>query len=557
MEGMEKMRIRLGRIGLICVAGMALAVSSWAQLLSELRVDLELKDADMLAATRMLTQQTGLQFVIMPSTEPMRKLNLKLRQVSVDDAIAYICQNAGASYRKDHNGVYIISFGPEPETAKTDTAAPPKVDVPKIVKKVKLLKANAKDVYSQLYGNVPDMNDGFRELARFNNLVNPHVLKDLSKQPILNGGSGNYQPVSSQALPNNFSESGNDILLPGEGSGQIGGIGGGPGGGRGGLGQGGGGLGQGGGGFGQGGGGFGQGGGGFGQGGGSVNLQADQGLVGSSIDYISYDPNDNSIVVRGSEEDIARLQAYISMFDVAPKQVIIKVEFITTSSSLSKSLGFDWLYERGTVFTGVRPGSFARAGDPVFLNYATGAVTTRMRALLQEGYGKVVQAPVIRTLNNQPASVLQNVSTTLFINQVVSVGNGQVIIAPQAFQLTITTGLTVAPRINEDGYVTVFLNVPVQDFGQLRRSPDGSEIPDVLSQIISVVARVKSGETIALGGMVRKQDAGSQARFPILGDLPIIGQFFRSSNRDRNNTELLIFVTPTIVTDDASGGLGP
>ncbi|HRK22186.1 MAG TPA: hypothetical protein PLX06_10270, partial [Fimbriimonadaceae bacterium] len=289
--------------------------------------------------------------------------------------------------------------------------------------------------------------------------------------------------------------------------------------------------------------------------GGQGTLQGGQGLVGQSIDFISFDPTDNSIIVRGNDQDIADLQRYISMFDVAPKQVTVKVEFITTSSSNSRSLGFDWLYERGTVFFGVRPGSFARAGDPIFLNYATGNVASRMRALLSTGKGKVVQAPIIRTLNNQPASVLSQVQTSIFISQVVSVGNGQIITVPQLVNFTITTGLNVAPRINDDGYITMFINVPVQDFGQIRRGPNGEEVPDLLSQTISVVARVKNGETIALGGLTRKSDTGSESRFPILGDLPIIGQFFRSTNAEKNNTELLIFVTPNIIEDDA-GGIG-
>ncbi|MBX3117806.1 MAG: type II and III secretion system protein [Fimbriimonadaceae bacterium] len=206
------------------------------------------------------------------------------------------------------------------------------------------------------------------------------------------------------------------------------------------------------------------------------------------------------------------------------------------------------------MITGNRPGTFARSGDPIFLNYATGNITSRMRALLQTGTGKVVQAPVIRTLNNQPASIQQQVQTSLFINQVISVGNGQVINAPQLVQFTITTGLAVAPRINEDGTVTCFINVPVQDFGQIRRGPDGQEVPDILSQTIAVVARVRSGETIALGGLTRKSDTGSESRFPILADLPIVGQFFRSKSQDKNHTELIIFVTPTVLEDDFGPG---
>jgi type II secretory pathway component GspD/PulD (secretin) len=97
----------------------------------------------------------------------------------------------------------------------------------------------------------------------------------------------------------------------------------------------------------------------------------------------------------------------------------------------------------------------------------------------------------------------------------------------------------------------------LQDIGQTRRGPDGSEVPDILAQSINVVARVKNNETIVLGGLNRKSDVGSTARFPILSDLPIIGQFFKAGNRDRNNSELLIFVTPSVVEDDDPNGIGP
>ncbi len=548
------MRIRLtkwivtGAAVVSCFGTMAAALAQG--LPEELKVDIDLRDADMLTATKMLTQQTGLQFLVEPSAEPFPKITLSLRRVSAEDAIRYICQAAAASFKRDENGVFVISRGWTPDPAPAATSDPAvKVSAPKTVAKIKLLKADAKAVYLQITtGKDPDPAQGFIDLNRFVQATTPESARFYASAPILAGDAArtNYRPVSASALPRTISESGNGILLPGEGAGQEG-LGGGAGGGFGGR------------------GGQGQGGpqgpgggpGGLGQGQGGQTLQGGQGLVPPSIDFVSYDPTDNSIVVRGTEEDIADLQRWISLFDVAPKQVIIKVEFITTSASISRALGFDWLYERGTVFAGNRPGSFARAGDPIFLNYATGNITTRMRTLLQEGYGKVVQAPVLRTLNNQPATVFQQITTSIFINQVVSAGNGQIIIAPQLVQLPVTTGLSVAPRINEDGFITVFLNVPVQEFGQLRRGPDGQEVPDILSQTISVVARVKSGETIALGGLTRKSDTGSQARFPILSELPIIGQFFRSTTRDRNSQELIIFVTPTIVEDDTNGGLGP
>lgn len=523
--------------GIVAAVGMTAPISAYAQQPEEIRLEhIELRDADMIFATQQLTKRTGLMFIIEPSNDPFPPITLSLKNVTADEAIRYICLSAGASYRRDANGVYIISRGKAPvEPTKVETVVSvPTNTKPLITKKIRVIKGSAEDVHGRLLN--PDYQEKglFHKIQERFNSAYQQKFNTIGTGPLLMSSNG-FQPLPTGQIQAHRTESGQDIILPGESGAQGPRGGGGQGGPLGGGGQ-------------QGGGGQGA-----GQGG---QLRPGDGLVGRSIDFISYDPTDNSIVVRGSEEDIAELQRHISMFDVAPKQCVIKVEFITTSSSLNRSLGFEWLYERGTIFAGMRPGSFARTGDPVFLNYATGNFTTRMRALLQDGFGRVVNAPVVRTLNNQPAFVSNSIVTTIFLSQVVGTGN-QTITAPQAVQIPFITFLGVAPRINDDGTVTTYINVNISDLGQLRRSPDGAEFPDQLNQTIGVVARVKSGETIALGGLTRKSETGSQSRFPILGDLPIIGQFFRSSSRDSNNSELIIFVTPTVIEDDSNTGLGP
>lgn len=526
-------RVRSRLWTLACFA--VLAVGAWAQdsALTK-RVDINLKDADLLTATQTLTRMTGLQFVIAPTSNEFGRINLALTGVTAEEVIRYMCQAAGAYAERDENGVFIIRHG----VAPVGENVRPNVKKPSAAKKIKLMHADPQVVFNQLtMVAVNDPDEGMKLMNRFT--MNPSQGTQVLNGPnITVVGQGMYQP---QQPTNNMrpstgtgTDAGNGVNLPGEFSRQ-----GQPGGG----GLGGGGL---------GGGGLGGGQGGQNQG----NLQPGTGLVPDGIEYIGYDPTDNSLVVKGPDEAVRQLQQNIALFDVAPRQVTIKVEFITTSSSITKALGFDWLYQRGGVFTGNRPGSFARNGDPIFLNYATGNVTARLRAVLDSGQGITVSAPLLRTLNNQLAQVNQQIETTIFINQVVN-GPGGITTVPQPIQYQVNTFLSVRPRINEDGTVTMFLTPQIQDFGQLRRGPDGSEIPDRLSSSIAVVARVKSGETIALAGLTRKSDQGSESRFPILGDLPIIGQFFRSNTRQKGQQELIVFVTPVIIEDEDLGGIGP
>lgn len=531
------------KLSLFAAAAVAMATPGQDQALSQ-RVDLFLKEADLLAATQVLTKQTGIQFVIQPSTEPFGKITLSLSGVTAEQAIKYLCEAAGGWAERDENGVYIIRRGerPAPTPAQPNpqpTITTPEVQRPRVVRKVKLMKADPKDVYDMLTkGYMHDPVNGFKEVRRFSEFSQGYLTSPQSPTISVVGlGAGVAYPTSNVGNQDrtNFptNDNANDVWLPGESARQLTGGGNQP--------------------F---GGGQPTGGGQTGAGGQGTALTPGQGLVPTGIDFISYDPTDNSLVVRGDEEAVRRLQQNIALFDVAPEQVLIKVEFITTSQGLSRSLGIDWLYQRGAVVAGNNPGFFARNTDPIFINYATGNISTRLRTALATGQGRVVNAPIVRTLNNQPASVLTTTSTTIFVNQVIN-GPGGVTTVPQPLSLTVTTALIVRPRINGDRTITMTLTPQIQDFGQVRIGPDGQEIPDQLGQAINVVARVKDGETIVLAGLTRKSDQSSQRRFPILGDLPIIGQFFRDNRKEQNNSELLIFVTPTIIRDDEAGVTGP
>ncbi len=513
---------------------------------------LKMKDMDLLAATRVITEKTGVQFIVEPSTEPFGKITLDISNVTPEEALRYICQAAGAEFILDERGVFLIGHRKPP--ALPDATAPrPKVKDATVLRKIRVLKAKAQDIYDLLCFHTPfSTTKGFEELNDFERVTHKGgSIFGQAPRFTSNGFTQNFAPAGatpakSPTLSGN--EAGNQIVIPGEeGAGQFGGQRGG-GGGAGGF--------QGGpGGGGQGGpGGGGQGGPG-GQGGGNANLTAGQGLVPQDITFITYDPTDNSLVVEGTEEAIQELQTRIGLFDNAPRQVLIKVEFITTTETIDRSFGTEFLYQRGTVFAGTRPGSFVRSGDPVFLNYASGNVTGRLRASLVEGRGKVVSAPIIRTMNNQPASISAAVTQTIFINSLAATGN-VVVNVPQPFQLTATTSLSVAPRINDDNTITLFLNPSIQAFVGTSVSPDGQQIPNQTFQNLSVVARVRNGETMVLGGLTSKNEDNSVNRVPVLSELPIIGQFFRTNNKLKSSSELLIFVTPTIVDEDITGSPG-
>ena len=79
-------------------------------------------------------------------------------------------------------------------------------------------------------------------------------------------------------------------------------------------------------------------------------------------------------------------------------------------------------------------------------------------------------------------------------------------------------------------------------------------IPPTISQTLTTLRTVRSGDTMVLGGLVRKQETASSQRIPILADIPYLGGLFRTRNKQIADTELLIFVTPTIISDTNDSG---
>ncbi|MBS1723518.1 MAG: hypothetical protein JSS66_11255 [Armatimonadetes bacterium] len=526
---------RLSRVAAVLAAATSLASVSFAQQdPMQKRVDLFLRDADLHSAIQALTLQTGLQFVVQSSTEDFKKIDLKLSQRTAEEAIQYICKAAGAVAERDANGVFIIRAGTKEAAAPTEEPVMA-VAQPKIIKHIKVMRGDPEMILSMITKAVAyDSTNGFYQIDRFTKDVTGTNKANSNLFQIYNSG----QPTSPMTMPklSNIgdpgTEAGGSITLPNEAAGQVGGGGGLGGGGLGGGQQGGGPGGQ--------------------NNGGVGNLQGGQGLVPTGIDRVIYDPTDNSFIVQGSEEAIRELERLIEQFDVQPRQVVIKVEFVATTQTADRALGIDWLYGRGTIFAGVRPGEFARSGDPVFFNYSTGNLSTRLRTLMNNGWGRSVSAPLLRTLNNQPALVAQTITTYIFVPIVNNGPGGQ-----QTFfnpvPVPVSTFLAVKPRINNDNTIAMTLTPNIATITGFSVGPDGQQLPNTTQQQITLSTIVKNGETIALAGFTTKKDSYAVKRIPVLSDLPIVGQLFRGRNDSKESSELVVFVTPNIVQEDELG----
>jgi type IV pilus assembly protein PilQ len=160
----------------------------------------------------------------------------------------------------------------------------------------------------------------------------------------------------------------------------------------------------------------------------------------------------------------------------------------------------------------------------------------RLLALESNGYGKVVSSPKLTTLDNETATVSQGARIPFLST---SAGGTQVQFITAALDLQVT------PHITSDN--KVFLDVSITnnraDFSQLIQGNPAIQIKEVATQVL-----VADGDTSVLGGVFSMEESMSQGRVPGLHKIPLLGYLFKNSNESRNRNELLVFITPHIIS---------
>ncbi|MFC5741418.1 type II secretion system secretin GspD [Dyella tabacisoli] len=352
--------------------------------------------------------------------------------------------------------------------------------------------------------------------------------------------------------------------------GGTGGIGGGLGGGTGGLGSSGGGSGGIGGGIGGGlgssgssfGGRSGAGGGGIGGGSGSQGGQQYASEDGS-IRISSVDDN-NQLLVRARPSQWAEIEAAIKKLDNTPLQVQIETRILEVSLTNQFQFGVQWYLEGltgstskpdgsgGTTITpgepyrhrqiGLGSGGNTFNGEPFFYSFMNSNMQVAVRALETSGNTKTLSAPSLVVLNNQTAQI--QVGDQVPINTTsVNPGVGTATYNSVNY---LSTGviLAVQPRVNPGGLV--YLNIQQQV--STPTTAAGAVNPTVSQRAMSTQVAVQSGQTVLLGGLIQQNDQNNDNGVPGLSRIPYLGRLFGTTSRNRKRTELIVLITPKVIT---------
>ena len=260
----------------------------------------------------------------------------------------------------------------------------------------------------------------------------------------------------------------------------------------------------------------------------------------------------NSVIVVSPPEDRGTVEAILKEMDEIPKQVMIETLVVEANLDKSHQLGIEYSVTQNNPFGGVHgtttaTQSFGLQGtttQPQGLRYtlSAGQYSVFLQAVQTDTRFNVLSTPRIFTTNNATAQINISQSLPYVTNQTVTT-TGTILYNYNFLNVGIV--LTVTPRITSNGYVTMDVTQTANDFV----SYTSFNAPIVNQREAQTTVSVKDGETVVLGGIINDSVSKTVSKVPFLGDLPVIGNLFRSSSKTDNKTELLVFLTPHVVRD--------
>lgn len=290
----------------------------------------------------------------------------------------------------------------------------------------------------------------------------------------------------------------------------------------------------------------------------------------------------NQLFVTDIPSKLEEIQALIARIDIPVRQVMIEARIVEANDTFGKSLGakLGFIDRRaaegglagwggsnrvavGGNFAGVVntvTGTAPTIADSAFVNLPAlgqggnspasfalsifGASSNRflsleLSALEADGQGKIVSSPRIVTADQVKAMISQG--TKIPFQKSTSSGATSVEFIEASLKLEVT------PQITPEGNVILDVQVNKDSLGTLTALGREINIKEVKTQIL-----VENGGTVVIGGIYEQEESNSTSKVPWLGDLPVVGNLFKTNTRTRNRTELLVFLTPRVVSEKAS-----
>ncbi len=276
-----------------------------------------------------------------------------------------------------------------------------------------------------------------------------------------------------------------------------------------------------------------------------------------------------TLIVRDFPENLRRIGGLLEELDKAPKQVLIEALIVEMGYDRARDIGIDWesLGQAGAegnssfvVGKGREIAADIKGGDvspltkgftglTLSYRHLTGAkFEAAIHALEQEDKANVLSRPRMLVLNGHEGTILIGSKYPIFSTSVTEQG-----ITTEELDRYEPIGVTlkVIPVIWEGSRINMAVHPIVSALGDDVTGTTGLTVKEIVTREVDTNITIRSGDTVVIGGLIKSEDKITQYRVPFLGRIPILGWFFRRENKVVEKTELLIFITPSIMEEVA------
>ncbi len=303
-------------------------------------------------------------------------------------------------------------------------------------------------------------------------------------------------------------------------------------------------------------------------------LKSGTGSILSERGSVSVDERTNTLLINDTADQLAEIRALVHRLDVPIRQVLIESRIVIATDDFNRDLGVRWGINRNT--TANDGEGFAVSGNQLGIDNlidqeplgqerfnvnlpatnAAGSLSLalarlpfgtllelELSAMQAEGQGEVISSPRVITANQREAYIEQGVEIPYL--EASSSGATSV-----SFRKAVL-GLKVKPQITPDDRIVMDLQVNRDTVGEIFGAGN-LQVPSIDTRELSTQVLVENGETIVLGGVYEQRLLNSKDMVPFFGNLPLVGKLFQRTRVEDDKSELLVFVTPKIVRENAS-----
>jgi type II secretory pathway component GspD/PulD (secretin) len=305
-------------------------------------------------------------------------------------------------------------------------------------------------------------------------------------------------------------------------------------------------------------------------------------LDNKSVGSIWADERNNQVIVQTLPDRMDDVVRIIEALDQKTKEVLIDVKIVKIKLNNELTTGFEWegMFQELTMgsflgshplqpverlgqsfiddYTTIQPedsnppaGGKVNFGEKVYLGKVDGAYSFEalFKFLKTIGETRLLSNPKLAVINNQEARIHIG-RKEAYVTTTTTTGQTTTTTAEDVTFVDVGIQLSVTPTINDQGYISLQIKPEISSVVDVLTTPSGNEIPIIDTSLAETTVLVKDSSTILIGGLRREEETEDSEGLPLFSHIPVLGNLFSSKKKTRERSELLVMITPRIVSGD-------